>query len=256
MTVKNFRTLVFWAVAVLMQACMSDDLDYTAVIVDTEVNYLAVGMNRDALPNNSYRLIGVQPTAAGWNVVVEYSGGCNSHLFYTWWDGSWSEGEPADGQFYLRHDARGDACEANVRDTLFIELPKVFPGKANPHESFVSVVNDSDQRTITVDPFLAQISQQLQCDLEAELVSFTCGEGIWSNHWLKLRTPMEPYQTVYLQPVRRGGDVPQVSPGVGAYRVGVGLLFGFQYGGTDPQYCMTKDGERVLPVSIRCINPL
>jgi|GEM_PF-1803562 len=60
-------------------------------------------------------------------VDVSYSGGCEDHDFRIGWDGIMATSEPGIVPVEIHHNANGDSCEAEVQDTLHIDLSGFTP---------------------------------------------------------------------------------------------------------------------------------
>ncbi len=58
-------------------------------------------------------------------VVASYGGGCESHDFRLYWDGSVLESFPAQAHLTLIHNGNGDACEAFITEELQFDLSEV-----------------------------------------------------------------------------------------------------------------------------------
>lgn len=56
------------------------------------------------------------------SIDVSYGGGCETHDFQICWDGLFLESEPVQVGLEVWHDAHGDACEAEISETLTFDL--------------------------------------------------------------------------------------------------------------------------------------
>lgn len=56
---------------------------------------------------------------------VEYSGGCEEHLFEIYWSGHVLEEDPVSVELVVVHDDRNDACEKAVSEAITIDLSQI-----------------------------------------------------------------------------------------------------------------------------------
>lgn len=239
-------------VAVLLSGCLKDDLDVTEKVVGGDLHYLGSNQDYDDLPNDSYRIIGVTPSDEYWNVIVEYTGGCEEHDFVVFWEGEWDE-NPVEGVFYLLHDSNGETCESVVRDTLQVDLEKVFYEDAPDELEQLSVVNGSNSRQIKVPVDLMELTQSENCEVEALIRLVDCSYGIWDDRWLLMQDWLGQYEKVWLQPIKNSESVSLDVPAIGPYKVGVTALFGFQYTSDSVVTCQSYPEGEIIPVAINCM---
>lgn len=253
---KAQSILSYFLISLIAISCMDNQFDTNDLIVENDINYLHPSLSRTDFPNDKYRIVGITPVDEYFNIIVEYPGGCEEHHFYTWWDGNWSESSPPRATFYLSHSARGDNCDRSVRDTVRIELNKVFGMKSLPEEVHVRVRNGYSGKSIEVDPFLASISQSNNCDLEATLNDMICLQGIWDQKGFLLLDSVAYHDSVWIQPVKNMNDVTLDIPGSGKYLIGITPVFGFDFTSELAIDCETTPERSVLPASINCIRRL
>ena len=243
-------TCIYLLSCLILFGCYDTSLDATDTFVENHLNYLDQSFDDLGIPNDPFRMIAVTPTSDRfWRVIVEYSGGCESHSFYTWWDDAWSE----EGQvrFFLTHNANGDLCEAVVRDTLELDMNQVFSADI-PDTTIIRIMNASNQADVTIDPDLADISQGLSCILDVEVKKNECGDGIWEDRWLLLSDSINN-QPVWLVPVRNELDVSLDPPVEASYRAGVTLMFGFESSELS-RACYQSENGTAVPVLINCFQ--
>lgn len=256
MSLREMRALYVCLLAVLLlPGCLEDDLAVTDKISGGVVHYLGADYNTSALPNDAYRIVGITPGADTWRMVVEYSGGCQEHDFFIWWDGQWSE-NPVETSLYIFYDDNDDSCEAIVRDTLFLDLNRVFYGEVPEDLYEIMIVNANTGKQISIPIDLLELAQTVSCSLEAEIVSTACQESIWLDRWLLLADSVGSFQTVWLQPVRNSETVSLELPEKGSYEVGVTALFGFEYSGDGTVTCQSYPEGEVIPVVVNCLTRL
>ncbi|WP_421873887.1 hypothetical protein [Marinoscillum sp.] len=244
-------TLIIGLIGLLVAGCLETNLDATDTFVDNRLTYLQQSFEDLGIPNDPFEVTAITPKSSkSWDVIIEHSGGCESHSFYTWWDESWqSEGQV---RFFLIHNSNGDNCEALVRDTLSLDMDEVFSSQL-PDTTVIRLVNASSGANISVDPQLAAISQSNSCSLKADIATNTCGDGIWEDRWLHLQDSINE-KPVWLIPVRSSANVSLLLPEEqDSYRVGVTLLFGFESSQLSNTCYETDDGY-AIPVSVNCID--
>ena len=59
---------------------------------------------------------------------VRYGGGCRSHEFKAYWDGSWIKTNPPGLYITLRHNANGDTCRAVFNRVVQINISEAAMG--------------------------------------------------------------------------------------------------------------------------------
>lgn len=239
--------------AFLFTSCLESDLMATDKIQDNDLNYLDPSFDWNQVRNDPYRIVGITPSGRQWDVIVEYSGGCEQHNFYTWWNGEWDDNEAT---FYLIHNANNDHCEAMIRDTIRLQMDEVLADqKYNPASSDLTVLNASNAHKIAVDPHLAGITQSDHCTIQTALKGTLCGQGIWDSQWLLMLDTVENHEKVWLRPVTNSSFVKLTKPEPGNYSVGVTLLFGYEPIDPDEQCATLPDGSFVS-VAVNCIEKL
>lgn len=251
----KIRQFFYGSVFMMCCGCLESGYDSNDLVIENDINYLHPTLDMGEFPNNPYKILGITPQDDFFDVIVEYTGGCQEHRFYTWWDGNWSEATSPEGTFYLLHEDGGDACERVVRDTIKLDMNKVFNGTYPLQHTYVTVKNAYDGNAITVDPFLAEISNYSDCQLKASLENMLCVQGIWENKGLLLIDSIPGHEKVWIQPVKNNNDISLTIPSVGQYRIDVTPLFGFEQIAQDAN-CLGKPEGVVLPASINCIQKL
>lgn len=247
---KKINLIFSVLVALLLSSCLDTALDATDTYVENQLNYLDVQFDELGISNDPFSIIAVTPTSAdNWRVIVEYSGGCVEHSFYTWWDDEWETS--GQERFFLAHHANGDVCDALVRDTLSLNLGEIFYQQI-PDSTILRIVNESNGSNVSVDPKLAAIKQATLCNYEANIVTNSCGEGIWENRWLLLEDSVENLP-VWIIPVRASSQVSLEIPEEGAYSVGFTLLFGYESAELSNS-CYLTDAGYAIPANINCFK--
>ncbi|REE01574.1 hypothetical protein [Marinoscillum furvescens] len=238
--------------AFLLPGCLESDLEATDKVQANKLTYLDPSFDWNQVRNNPFRIVGITPTDDTWSVIVEYSGGCEEHNFYTWWNGEWEKDNSA--TFYLIHNANNDMCEAFIRDTISIRLDETFLRDPDPLDSaHITILNASNAHKITVDPELARIAQSDNCQLNTTIKGTLCGQGIWDSQWLLMLDTVTNHNKVWLRPVTNSSKVMLTKPEPGNYTVGVTLLFGYEPIDPDEQCATLPDGSFVS-VAVNCIE--
>lgn len=248
---RAINNLIFTLIAIgFLTSCLESDLATTDKNSDSDLNYLDPTQDRNNYPNDPYRIIGISPRGDFWDVIVEYSGGCESHNFYTWWDGAPNEEAVS---FYFFHNSNGDACEALVRDTISLDMPQVISDESTLSNATISLINANTLRRIPVDPELAGIDQGSWCSHQTSLLGTSCGEGIWDNQWMLMNEALPGHEKIWLQPVSNSTQVNLRKPETDRYLIGVTLLFGYQYSTADGN-CQSLPEGSIVPIAINCLE--
>lgn len=246
------KSWTFVMLAVVCISCYETDLDATAISSDSDERYF-FATNLGDLELDPFQIIGITPDRLGWDVIVEYSGGCEEHQFFASWSGEFLEGSPLQTVVGLGHVGNSDPCEAILRDTVRLEFNELFYG-AYPSEGLdITLVDPLSGRSITVQNSLAQLVQGNFCNLNASLESAICGEGIWQDKWFKVQDPIGDFESIWFQPVTNNAAVSLEIPEDGNYDIGVTLLFGYQFQSEDIM-CQALPEGAIIPVSINCME--
>lgn len=241
------RAVVFaFLLAIGLSGCLESTFDVNDLISENDLVYLNPSQKKEEFPNNDYRIVGVVPNESAWNIIIEYTGGCERHQFFTYWDGEITNSLSAKASFSLLHNNRDDQCERLVQDTLEIDMNKVFNGQFPADTTFISVTNAFTGQVTEVDPYLASIEQGQDCLHPASLLGTTCNSGFWKNQWFLLTDTIANYEKVWIQPVR-GFDLK--IPVSGNYEIGLKLLFGFQF---SQKTCEDLPDGKIMPAAITC----
>jgi len=103
--------------------------------------------------SDPFTIISVERAGDILKVKVSYSGGCIEHTFDIIWGGEILLSYPCQIGLILTHDANGDQCEANITETLEIDLNKLVGDNeykdACTYNVF-SILNESDDPDGTV----------------------------------------------------------------------------------------------------------
>lgn len=226
--------------------CLDSSLDATDTYIYNSLNYVGDPVDY----NDPFDIIAVTTRSESeWSIVVEYSGGCSDHYFYTWWDAEWQSAGQT--RFFLSHNNNTDACDALVRDTLEIELDRVIYSDISD-TTIIRIVNASNGGTINVDPKLARLSQRNVCNLEGTIAANTCGKGIWEDRWILLPDSID-HQPVWIIPVRAGTGISLDQPSFESYYFGVTLLFGYESGELSSS-CYFTDSGFAIPGVVNCFE--
>lgn len=250
MRVKNSIFLLF--TGILLVSCLDSNLDATDKVSDSDLIYLNPTQDPSNFANDPFRIVGIIPEGNLWSIIVEYGGGCNSHRFFTWWAGNFDLDSTV---FYLYHDSNADPCYATIRDTVRIEVNEAIFDALPLETTTIVAINGSNNRKISVDPYLAAITQGNQCGYVTSLLSTSCGQGIWDNQWLLLKDTLTHHQKVWFQPVKNSTNVELRKPEANEYEVAVTALFGFEYTDLD-ENCQSRPEGSVVPVAINCLTKL
>ena len=243
------KALLIITVSFLLTGCLDTALDATDNYVYNSLNYLDQPYDDLGLSNDPFDIIAVSPNGDEWDVIVEYSGGCNEHSFYTWWDDTWQ----ASGQtrFFLAHYDNDDPCEAIIRDTLNLDLNYIVNTDLKD-STIIRIVNASNGSNISVDPLLAAISQGYNCGIAGEIEENSCGQGIWENQWILLNDSVRQLP-VWLIPVRSDSQISLDIPEEDDVEVGFTFLFGYESAQLSNSCFLTDEGY-AIPVYLNCIE--
>lgn len=248
------RGVPFLILAFLFWSCLDTELETTSLVSDADIQYLDASQDISELVIDPYTIVSVTPVDRNWEIIVEYSGGCEEHQFYTFWDGAWAESNPLQTTFRLLHVGNGDACKALVRDTVVVNFDQLFRGTYPDEGAIVTVNNTPGTTSITVHPTLAGLAQGSFCSINARLVATPCGDGIWANKWLQVQDSIDYHNLVWIQPVRNNNLVSLDVPDEGNYKIGITLLFGYE-GVDDGAICQAMPEGAIVPATINCVTP-
>ena len=183
-------------------------------------------------------------------VVVQYSGGCQSHEFEVLWNQDFDELDNEEfgysmTELLITHNANGDLCEAAITDTLTIALNDIN-SEIDWELYAVRLLNGSKDQSFVAFPFIESIQESEFCMMEVEMERVICGDGLLGNVWFKYA------EQNYLQPASIATfmlidpDLPE-----GLYRVGVKVSTWVP--DTDTGICAAFPGYAV-PVEIWCLE--
>jgi hypothetical protein len=232
--------------------CYDTALDATAIASDSDNQYL-LGDDLSGLQLDPFEIIGVTPDRKGWDVIVQYDGGCQEHDFYAVWNGQWGGSQPLQTYFELGHVGNDDPCDAIIRDTVRLDFNQLFNKEYPAEGAQITLIQSISGRQITIHPVLASIAQGNFCNINTQLQTTPCGTGIWGNKWLKIEDSIDYDNQVWLQPVTNAAGVSLDEPQEGDYDAGVTLLFGYQFQ-TDDAMCQAQPEGTIIPVKMNCIN--
>lgn len=235
----------------ILTSCYESGLDASEKNSESDLVYFDERQSMEDFPNDPFRIIGISPIENNWSVIVEYSGGCADHFFYTWWDGNINNDAAS---FYIFHNGNGDACKALVRDTIHLDIKQVLYGSSTS-EMNITAINSSNQNKIVIDPKLAALKQASECNYTATLTGTSCGYGIWDNQWFKLNEKIEGIENIWLQPIANDPSIGLQKPELGQYDIAFTILFGHEYNATaNSVTCLSVPEGAILPVAIECLQ--
>ena len=58
-------------------------------------------------------------------IDLSYGGGCEAHQLRLCWDGAIMESYPMQANLWVSHNANGDACEAEVGETMTVDISSI-----------------------------------------------------------------------------------------------------------------------------------
>lgn len=248
--------LYFLGLITLFSSCLKDDFDSNDLVIENDINYLHPSLDLGDFPNDPFRIIGITTADDFFNIIVEYTGGCEEHRFFTWWDGDWTASNPAKSTFYLSHGNRGDNCERVVRDTVQLDLNKVFNGTYPQQKPFINVKNAYNKKTVAIDPYLSELGEKENCQIKASIGTMTCVEGIWLKVGLLLSDSVQNHEKIWIQPVKNSDGISLDIPASGDYSIQITPIFGFEFDKIDDQDCQEQPDETLLPAAINCMRKL
>ncbi|MEQ9306762.1 MAG: hypothetical protein RJQ14_22800 [Marinoscillum sp.] len=250
MQIRNWT--IFTVLLMIVAGCYDSGLDATNTITENRINYNFDSFDEAAQPNDPFRVVGVTPNGAHWKVIVEYSGGCNEHSFYTWAAPDLFTQQPLHVGFVLSHDRNGDTCEALIRDTLNLDMREVVG--ADFVNASVSMINARSKTVINVDASLAQLTQSGNCALEASVeLNDACNLSIWGDKWFLLKDSIGSKGKAWIIPVKNDAGVSLDAPQSGNYTIGITLLFGHNSSVTGNS-CYVFDDALAVPAQINCLT--
>jgi len=250
------RNCWIWVLLVLIGfGCYDTSLDATAVASDSDNQYLvAEDFSGFGFQLEPYTLIGITPDRSGWDVIVEYSGGCEDHEFYAIWNGVFLNNNSGNyTSIELGHVGNFDPCEALIRDTVRLEFNRLFNSSYPDEGATITLNHTLANKTYTVQPELAEITQGNFCNINAKLVATPCGSGIWGNKWLKVQDSVKHHDLVWFQPVTNTTGVSLDVPLDGDYNVGITLLFGYEFQ-IENSVCQVLPEGTIIPISVNCME--
>ena len=247
---RDMKKLVYIITALILTSCYDSALDATDKNSDARLDYLDAAQDPGSYANDEYHIIGVTPGEDVWKVIVQYSGGCEEHSFFSWTDNSVVNNK---AQFYLFHNANGDLCEALVRDTVYLNMSEVFA--TNISDIDITLNNPSTSRPIEIRSDLRSMTQGEDCYYEASFIGTSCGQGIWNNQWFSLADSLADGSRIWFQPIKNSMEVDLQKPDPGKYEIGVTFLFGYQYLEDAAGTCQSIPEGAIVPVAINCLEP-
>ncbi|MFY0598295.1 MAG: hypothetical protein JXR03_01405 [Cyclobacteriaceae bacterium] len=251
--------ILFLISVFVLTSCYDTGLDSQGLVSENDIIYLDNLSDKDAFTNDPYRIIAITPRNDQWDVIVEYSGGCEDHLFYLWWDGNIAF-VPSSGlldlELYLIHNGNGDLCEAIVRDTLSFSASEAFSANESySRDALVTVHNETSSQAIKIDPALAELTTE-NCNLKARIVAGNCILSSLGGEWIQPEHDIDDYDNIILLPVRSPQDSLVQQLQSQNVKVSAVLLFGFEYtsGASFNEECGNLPDGTIIPVAINCIE--
>lgn len=248
---SKYQWGIFWALFIGfgLSSCLDSGVGGASLRSDIDVIPIEEDSALDDEANDYYEIIAVTPHGENWDVIVEYSGGCDEHTFYIGWNLTGDTIEVS-----ISHDAHDDPCEAYIRDTLSVDLAEVY--KQLGSEFYVRVINYSDNQNILIDPHLAALTSG-SCEISASIGSGYCQLGATSANWLVLSDTVPYHGQVYLRPVRTADGVSfEELETTEKVKLAFDVLFGYDYEeGSETDFACTNTPEgTIVPVIVNCID--
>lgn len=250
---KPINQLLFLLSSFILFSCLDSDLDSLDINDESDLKY---GLASDMEEGDPYAIVAVIPLGNYWDVIVEYSGGCEEHVFNLALNKAEESDSKTQVELVLWHDANGDACEALVRDTLKLDVNRASAYQYQQEDAYVSVKNASDNRVVAIDPYLAQLTND-KCDLEGKIVAGKCALNVWQGQWILVKDSVPNHGQVWLQPVKLAQGVQVRAPTAKLAKFAVTVLFGFDYSGDSDSdtLCKGELNQTVIPVVVNCYQP-
>ncbi len=92
---------------------------------------------KDSLPNDALTINSITLDGDGYLTFdVSHSGGCQEHVYGLYWESVLAKTDPPTIEFYLSHEANGDACEAWLNKTITVDISSVLGWAMNTSGEF------------------------------------------------------------------------------------------------------------------------
>lgn len=220
----------------------------------SEVTIVSVPtLHTDELFSADFSIISATPHQSYFEIIVEYSGGCEEHEFGLYWNHFVAESFPVQTWMTLAHMENDDNCDGIVTDTLTIDYQSI-DGFSN-QDMIVHMANGNSDQVVTIDSRGTQLITK-DCSLEVNLERAICGSGLWGDLWFKLPEGIGAWEHVWLQPVKGAEQFQLMNPAEGSgAKVQVKPIFGYQYvlDGNDA-ICLALPEGLIIPVELLCME--
>jgi hypothetical protein len=236
----------------------NEDRESILKVTVNEDSFNTLSANRNSESSDPFYLESIVIHGTTADIVVSYSGGCETHTFEVVWDGNITNTNPLSIDLILLHDAHGDMCEAFITETISVDLVELLDSIPF-NDISINVLNGftiDDSTSYDGTPFDFEESEI--CNIEVTAAEALCGFGLWGSIWLQLDDSVSDgsdyYFPKYLQPSKIDDAIQGfvVEPGK-RYKVGALITDLSDY--EDIVVCLAYPGPSI-PVKIMCIEEI
>lgn len=220
----------------------------------SEVTIVSVPtLHTDELLSTDFSIISATPHQSYFEIIVEYSGGCEEHEFELYWDHFVAESFPMQTWMTLAHMENDDNCDGIVTDTLTIDYQSI-DGFSN-QDMIVHMANGSSDQVVTIDSRGIQLMTE-DCTLEVDLERAICRYGIWGDLYFKLPQGIGIWEHVWLQPLIGSEEMELMNPAAGSgAKIQIKPIFGYQWPPSNGDaICLALPEGLIIPVEVLCME--
>ncbi|MEQ9300320.1 MAG: hypothetical protein RIF33_17235 [Cyclobacteriaceae bacterium] len=207
----------------------------------------------DQLFSDDFNIISATPYEGHFEIIVEYSGGCEEHEFELYWDHLVAESFPMQTGMTLAHMENDDNCDGIATDTLTIDYQSI-DGFSN-QDMIVHMFNGSSDQVVTIDSRGTQLITE-ECTLEVDMKRAICGYGIWGDLYFKLPQGIGAWEHLWLQPLLGSEQMELMNPAeASGVKVQIKPIFGYQWPPSNGDaICLALPEGVIIPVEVLCME--
>lgn len=251
------KNLLIAAIAIMLFSCGEDNTiqpNQSGLRESSEVTIISSPtLQIDELFSEQFHILSATPHEDRFEIIVEYSGGCEDHQFELYWDHLVAESFPMQTWMTLAHLENDDNCDGIVTDTLNIDY-QTIDGFSN-QDIIVYMNNASSEQVVTIDSRGTDLMTE-GCTLEVNMENAICGYGIWGDLYFKLPQGMGAWEHVWLQPLLGTEEMELMNPAAASgIKVQVKPIFGYQWTfNSNEGICQALPEGLIIPVEVLCME--